>query len=140
MHNPPLVYGDCQRTCIAMLMGLDPSEVPHFGDANLFPPDASRSAEAGWLCSRGYGYVQVPVFGEWGLDYIKTLVGGVPVIVSGRSPRGDWNHDVVLFDGQIFDPHPDDLGLAGPCIDKDKPDEPEWYWVRFMVPVSPEAP
>lgn len=139
LHNPPETYGDCQRTCIAMVMGLDVSDVPHFGDQNLYPPDASRKAEMEWLRERDYGYIQIPVFGEWGMDYIRGLVENVPVIISGRSPRGDWNHDIVLFKGEIYDPHPDNTGLAGPCIDKDKPDEPKWYWVRFVVPHSVQS-
>jgi hypothetical protein len=138
LHNPPLSYGDCQRTCLAMVLGLESSEVPHFGDEHLFALDETRAAERAWLASLGLGYVQMPISGQWGWPFVEGLLAqqyGTPVIVSGKSPRGHWNHDVVWLDGVIYDPHPDDTGLEGPCIDKANPDEPRWYWINALCPL-----
>lgn len=33
-------------------------------------------------------------------------------ILAGKSPRGDWNHAVVCYDGEmVHDPHPDSTGV-----------------------------
>lgn len=147
LHDPPNTYGDCQRTCLAMVLGLDPEEVPHFADPRLFPTDDSRAAEREWLRGQGLSYVQIPVWGGWGMSYVmQQLVEtapDTPVIVSGQSPRGEWNHDVVAFGGRLFDPHPDRTGLIGPCINKDAPDEQRWFWLniiaQLVVPAMAEA-
>lgn len=127
-----------------MVLGLNPEDVPHFADESLFPLDASRAAEREWLRSRGLSYVQIPVFGEWGMSFVMAQLANTahdtPVIVSGKSPRGDWNHDIVVYGGDTFDPHPDRTGLEGPCIDKDSPDEPRWFWLNIVSPlVGPYA-
>ena len=56
-HDPENgMYGDCQRTCIAVILDLHPSEVPHFCE----DPTATRHDEnwrekrqARWLHDRG---------------------------------------------------------------------------------------
>lgn len=36
------------------------------------------------------------------------------VLVTGKSPRGDWNHTVVYDGGEmVFDPHDSNLGIVG---------------------------
>lgn len=139
MHDPENgSYGDCMRTCLAMVLDMSQEDIPNFGDEKLFPNEEWRHAERDWLQQSGYAYVQIPIYGPWGFDWVlNTLAayGDAPVIVSGKSPRGEWNHDVVVFRGKIFDPHPDDTGLVGPCIDSTaNAEDPEWFWVKVITP------
>lgn len=133
-------YGDCQRTCLAMVLGFDAEEVPHFADPTQFPDDEGcRKAERAWLAERGWAIIQLPIPGDWGHGFLDSVLDqqpDIPLIVSGKSPRGEWNHDVVIRSGVLHDPHPDATGLAGPCIDLDRPDEPRWFWVTVLTPLS----
>lgn len=143
MHNPPVSYGDCARTALAMVLGLPAEGVPHFMDHNIYPEGTGNNATRAWLAERGLGYAQFPLFGQWGWDWVEAILRqqpGTPFIVTGRSPRGAWNHDVVYFNGKIHDPHPDGTGLAGPCIEENVPDAVEWYWINVVVPLGTGDP
>jgi len=128
-HKPEEgIYGDCQRTCIAMLTGLEPREVPHFCDPNECGADW-RKAMTNWLASRGLGLVSfaldVPTT-ERALEVMGDWVRG-PATLAGKSPRGDWNHIVVVDeDGAVLDPHPSDHGIAGPGDDG-------FFWVEALI-------
>ena len=143
-HDPPNSYGDCQRTCLAMVVGCDPLDVPHFGDERLFAADSGRRAEREWLRGLGLSYVQLPMVGSWGFEWVLTVLkenaADTPLIVSGKSPRGRWNHDVVVYQGSVFDPHPDRTGLCGPCFYEDSPDDPPWFWANIIAPVGKPFP
>src|SRR3546814_14399554 len=56
-HDPENgAYGDCQRTCIAVILDLHPSEVPHFCDnplADRDSPDWWHKRQTRWLAERG---------------------------------------------------------------------------------------
>lgn len=46
---------------------------------------------------------------------------GMPFILTGKSPSGDWNHSVVQWDEgdevKQYDPHPRDKGVMAPLAD-----------------------
>ncbi|EEW57339.1 hypothetical protein SCH4B_4353 [Ruegeria sp. TrichCH4B] len=104
-HNPDQGrWGDCYRTCMAMVMGMDPENVPHFCDGD----DKDRSGvdlAREWLNPQGFGIWTCFYPEENSLDLILStfahLAPGVPVILTGHSPRG-VNHCVVVLDGEVF--------------------------------------
>lgn len=114
--------GDCFRTCVAILLEVDPQSLPHFVmhgdrwwdvtrrtirqitdgayDLNTFTP----SPWPLWTDSEGIS--------PW-----QQLA-----IASGPSPRGPFQHCVVIdsITGDlIHDPHPSGAGLAGPITQVD---------------------
>lgn len=108
-HDPASgVHGDCLRTSIAMMMGLEREQVPHFitySDWLFILED--------WLEERGYGVVRLPLFMtlDEALIYLGRVCPRVPVLLSGISPRG-FHHAVVVFNGILFDPSPYGGGVA----------------------------
>jgi hypothetical protein len=139
-HSPPDSYGDCWRTCLAMALDLDQLSIPHFGDDRIYPvaDKAGRKAEAEWLASLGWARLAFPLYGGWDWEWVAAILRQQPadavICVTGKSPRGEWNHDVIWRDGQLFDPFTGEAGdLAGPALDPDQPDA-QWYWVNVITP------
>jgi hypothetical protein len=101
-------YGDCMRACVASLLDLPITDVPHFAQI-----DAEGNGDF-WLMvaefCRKHGYAFVTMAGRfvWSEDPIYH-------IIAGPSPRGHGvHHAVVGRNGQVFfDPHPSRAGLAG---------------------------
>ena len=123
------IYGDCHRTCIAMLLGIDRDEVPHFlhddPGAGVF-----RDRVDEWLGERGL----CEFFMIWNGDQpvediimtVENLNPGAPFILGGKSRTG-VNHSVVCQAGEMFDPSLTDAGIIAPT-------EPDgFYWVTFVV-------
>ena len=132
-----VVPGDCWRACLASLLEVPLAEVPHFihlhpserdpepGMAELAGPWWWRESRA-WVESVRPGWTLAawdrpaegwrPIYGE----QAKGDPEGIPsrVILTAPSPRGEWNHSVLVFelDGTLaHDPFPDGQGvLAGP--------------------------
>lgn len=100
-HNPAEGrHGDCYRTCIAILLGLDAGDVPHFTrDAVVagLGQDAADLAAQTWLTERGYKAIQMTVSAEFqGVDaWIEKAAAGMPYILSGQSPRYSGCHCVI---------------------------------------------
>lgn len=132
-HKPEEgVYGDCHRTCIAMLLDMDRDSVPNFAEQY---PDDGRSFQLAcedWLNAHGLATVNIPfnpslqeVF-----DFMRVVNPGVYYILGGESRTG-VNHSVVAVNDMIAaDPSLNDSGIIGPT----KPDG--HYWVTFYVPMS----
>lgn len=90
--------GDCLAACVATVLGLTLDDVPNF-----------CSAEGDWwgqfqLWLSRYNLVAIEVvasFAELAAARkplpIANLTDGTPVILTGSSPRGDWNHSVVAI-------------------------------------------
>jgi hypothetical protein len=103
---------DCFATCVAMILDLD--DVPNFQAAG---PGWWRRLQE-WLSRRNLLAVEVRLPPEG--RSVTAMTPGVPVILSGKSPRGDWPHAVVGLtrwdDGFEFahDPHPAGGWLDGP--------------------------
>ena len=127
-------WGDCYRTCISMIMNLDPETVPHFYDPNLACQGIAGARE--WLAGWGYGLSQVnyePDM-EW-LTLINSTLNmspGCPFIMSGMGPRGN-NHCVVVLDGEVFcDPfsgEADQEPFTGPAVQ----DRESYWWAESIV-------
>ena len=134
-----VVPGDCWRAALASLLELPLAEVPHF--IHLYEQERDPEPElvqlAGpwwWRETRAWveqvrpgwtvaawerptdGEDWRPIYGETAKDDPE----GIPsrVILTAPSPRGAWNHSVLVFDldGSLaHDPFPDGGGvLEGP--------------------------
>ena len=106
--------GDCLRACVASVLELEPYQVPHFVELSMKISGYNWPVElAAWLAKR---------------DLVPQWWSGPPggfdghAIVTGPSPRGDWNHAVVARVeptgvsqarwSMVHDPHPSRAGLA----------------------------
>lgn len=129
--------GDCFRTCLAMLLDLEPASVPHFVDEYLHYPQVSMLTYPGMQGQ----VVDVPRYLAEAQRWLRnrhgkelaSYGGGPPagytgwVMTLGDSPRGDYGHAVIVYavamdDGTFqvrngADPHPSDDYLAGAPTD-----------------------
>ena len=135
-HDPKNdLWGDCYRTCIAMIMSLDPETVPHFYDLSNGLSDARE-----WLGGWGYGiaHVNYPPDMEFSdlLHHSGKLSPGCPFIITGMGPRGN-NHCVVVIDGEVFcDPfsgEADQEPFTGPAVSADR----ETFWWTESIAALP---
>ena len=108
--KPP--RGNCWAACVASVLELPLEDVPDVEfeqmDATPGAPDVLRFWKVWreWLAERGLGLQCV------GLSDEHPIPPGI-LIVTGRSPRGDWQHSVVYKDGVLaHDPHPEGGGVT----------------------------
>lgn len=135
-HNPEKgEYGDCFRACIATLMQVLPSNVPHFfedGDVD----QAWKKIHA-WLATQGYSLFSLPLYSEGGaplqpiLDYIASVnKPDVYYLFNGIGGFSGDSHVVVCRGNRIVhDPNP--KGINGHAINGAKDG---WYWVHVLLP------
>lgn len=126
-HDPENgIWGDCFRTCLAIILDRDAAEVPHFMDGN--PPDCEVQIAA-WLKSQGLVLIRVKVDGSAELDSVLNMgaeASPLPYILSGYS-RTPADHCVVCHGDQIVcDPSLTDAGIIGPLSNN------QW-WVEWLV-------
>lgn len=125
------VAGDCMRTVLACMLGLDrPDRVPHFMED--FPPDGVfHDRVAAWLGERGYKIFQTAYHETNTVQDVMRTVGmlnpGVYYMLSGASPRGTQHVVICLGDALWHDTHPDGGGIVGPDVDG-------FYRVEVLVP------
>lgn len=126
-------YGDCMRTCVAVILDLHASEVPHFCD----DPSAVRGSESWWevrlntwLAERGLSYATVAYSGAEALETVMEWTSKqsptVPMILLGTSSLGS-NHVVVVMNGEIVC-DPSGNGIVGPSQ--------EGTWELSMITVG----
>lgn len=115
-------YGDCQRTCVAVILDLHPSEVPHFCDdptATREDDDWWEKRQSRWMAERGLTVATFAYSGEVSLDQVMLWTSKqnptTPMILLGRSGTG-CNHVVVVLDGEIAC-DPSGSGIVGPSIE-----------------------
>lgn len=103
------VFGDCHRTCFAVLLDMEPEEVPHFmhghveGDHDNGQDVDRRIAE--WLSGFGlraasFSYDSDALSLKELMAWMAEMNPGVPFILGGTSPRG-VGHSVVCLDGTV---------------------------------------
>ena len=126
------VPGDCFRTCIGMCIGLPPDHVPHFVDPDHFAD--WRAAARRWLGLRGFDLIELPYPNpqEVIIDQLRRYAHHAPVMLSGWGKGGDL-HSVVVYQGNVYDPHPSDAGLCGPHP-VSQGSEIGYYWLRIIAP------
>ncbi len=115
--------GNCFATCIAMITGIPLGEIPNF--ASYTNPSAGNWWKdiCDWLVPLGWGGIMITnqSIDENKADFYGFRNLGLPFIVTGKSPSGDWNHCVVQWeengDMRQFDPSPSNKGILEPVVD-----------------------
>lgn len=131
-HKPEEgIIGDCERTAIACLLDLYPSEVPHFGEKYFDDGVMFNRMEDAYLLTQGYCRIQIPYECDLNTFFIgaRFCNPSVYYLLSGQSKTG-CNHTVICCGDQIvWDPSLDDAGIIGPCSDG-------YYWVTYLIPTK----
>lgn len=131
LHKPEEgVFGDCFRTCFAILLGVDAEEVPHFMGSGKFDPVLYDD----WLEDNKLHVIRVIFPGETEQEQVMLSANifgnGLPYILSGYS-RTPSNHCVVCQGREIVcDPSLADSGIVGPQRNEDGSTE---WWVEWLV-------
>lgn len=92
-HNPAEGrYGDCYRTCIAILLDMDAADVPHFAEMELvngWDRDKTDAVVREWLAERGYTMLSMVVQATFGgIDaWAVGATGGLPYILTSQSNK-----------------------------------------------------
>lgn len=105
-------HGNCFAACLASILERPLDEIPNFCDVDLNPGDNGEwyLAVDAWLEER-FG-LSVLTFSAAESKKQEAWYPRGYSILSGRSPRGEFDHSVVALDGDIvFDPHPNESGL-----------------------------
>lgn len=99
--------GNCLQACVASIFELGLEDVPNFVGAG----EGWVEAYCGFLFEQYR--LQVMTLDRDALLRQGVWWPGGYHIISGDSPRGDWQHSVVGFEGEmVHDPHPEGGGLA----------------------------
>jgi hypothetical protein len=131
-------FGDCHRTCIAMILNMRRDDVPHFMDgmSSETPPDdpawtRCEDEEIAWLSKRGLTAVNVAFPSENDvatlIEMMSNLAHGAPFILGGTASNGA-HHSVVVHEGVIYNPN-DNAPLTGP--------QQNGYWWLTIYSVGP---
>lgn len=132
--NPAGKRGNCFQACLASILGRPLAEIPHFYDTDE-PIEDQRATFQNWMAECKWVALWIPL--DWTTSEWVVLPPQAIVMVSGKSPRGDWGHLVV---GQVtsngwrlvHDPHYSRAGLDG------KPDG--FYLVAPLPTLSHSVP
>ena len=129
LHKPAEgIFGDCARTCMAMILGLDRDSIPNFGvhyDDNA----AWGKAVDDFLRPLGLSEVAIPVqASSWqeAASFIQRLNQGIPFVLGGISLTGVRHAVVISPDGQMYDPSINSSGIVKECEDG-------YYWIWFYA-------
>lgn len=97
--------GNCFSACVASLLEVPLDEVPYFmGDAPIDEPYDWMTPLLEWLRPRGWWAIPLPVGNGWTPEGL--------CILSGKSPRGNFDHSVVARGLElVHDPHPSRAGI-----------------------------
>lgn len=119
--GPDRIFGDCFRCCIAAVLQLPASEVPHFVQIANGLSSYDGYAQT-WLGKRGFWMLTFElnsIFGDGPPFHMVSEAGyhprTIPIICSGptvRSKKPTDQHAVVMEGGRtVYDPHPSEAGL-----------------------------
>lgn len=122
-------WGDCHRVCYAMILGMEPEDVPHFYQGGDDSGTVGHARQVEFL--RGLGLVPGSIIYDVPdvntvLNSLGAMSPGVAFILGGLSSRG-CGHSVVVVDGEIWH-DPTGSGIIGPMDDG-------FYWVTFFSPL-----
>jgi hypothetical protein len=110
--GPTEAIGNCYPACLASLLELDLADVPHVYQLHR---DTEAALDETLRFLHGKGYTSICY--DWA-PWVNRYAPGALVILSGKSPRGDFSHAVI---GEVtatgwrlvHDPHPSGAGIAG---------------------------
>ena len=92
-HNPDEgKFGDCYRTCIAILLDMDAADVPHFArleSTHEWSREKTNEVVREWLAERGYSMLSFVIHATFvGIDkWVTEATGGVPYILTSQSNK-----------------------------------------------------
>jgi hypothetical protein len=128
-HDPENgLHGDCYRTAVACILGLEPADVPHVYDGT--DDDTGVQRMRAWLAERGMALIginfdaSVPLAAL--LEAAGRASGGLPYLLTGKSRNGCSHVVVCEGDTIIHDPALDNSGIVGPAGD-------EWWMIEWVV-------
>lgn len=143
IHDPNSgMFGDCHRTCMAMVLGVQRDTIPNFGE-HFADMDKWMALEKAFCSAMGLFPIHIAYNseGDWGVPerviyHIHNYVApGAPFILGGFSPGGT-NHSVAIReDGVMLDPQGRDTPLVGPCDDGHW-----WVYLYGALPGALAAP
>lgn len=119
--------GDCFRACIASVLELPISEVPHFAQlTHGSSSSAFWNMAYDWLEARGYEYTFRSRMNRADQDKAEYHM------MTGPSPRGNGTYHCVVAQGGVIvhDPHPTRAGLTG--------DPANWRW-NYLTKIKAAA-
>jgi len=132
-HDPKSgIQGDCYRTAIACVLGVERDSVPHSHE-EMTGPENEAFIDA-WLRPRGFRRIYLPVLGDEFKEVANAMYprgGGLPVIITGQGPR-NVNHVVVVYGVDDFwcptlGAVDAEVALIGPAL----PDG--YFWAEWIV-------
>ncbi len=135
-HDPPKTYGDCHRTCLAMMLGTDRDLVPHFyhltSDEDEVPGMYDAWLRDCWGCAVGRYVYEGDGDPRDIVRTLGTMNGELPFLLLGTGHAG-VGHSIVIAGGKTYDPSlvcPEgEFPLVGPYEDD------YYYHVEFLVRV-----
>lgn len=130
-HDPEQgIYGDCYRTCVAMILDMDRDVVPHFSKQCHIYPDGPSATQRlrDWLKLKNLGVFSVTLSGEHKIEEVLDILGNssfdIPFMLIGESGKyKDVGHVVVVRNGAIV-ADPSGSGIVGPIADR--------YWLEVI--------
>lgn len=133
LHNPENnIWGDCHRTCLAMILDMDRDYVPNFAEQSKDDGQHFNRLVENWLRLHGFSNFSVPFAAkDWQEvgSYMLNVNPGVFYILGGTSRTG-VNHSVVAVNDTIVaDPSLRNSGIVGPCNDG-------YFWVSVLIPIE----
>ena len=120
LHMPDAgIYGDCHRTCTAMILGIERDDVPNFA-VNYGKPEEWEKAVDEFLRPKGLSEFTIPFKADDAkavMELVCKLNPGQPYILAGTSRSGTNHYVVIAPSGEMYDPSRNSSGIVGPCND-----------------------
>jgi hypothetical protein len=129
-HNPAEgAYGDCHRTCLAMILELERDTVPNFAEHAHEQWGLWQDLVNEFLAEHGMGMFRIAFAADLDavLHYMLQVNPGIFYILGGSSRNGTGHSVVCVNDKIIADPSLDDSGIVGPMEDGH-------FWIEVLVP------
>ena len=113
---------DCFQACIASILGCNIENIPNCYDNGI---ENFKNKWYEWEKDKPFHLIDMDLNKDT-MGWMKDIV----MIAVGKSPRGDYNHCVIMKNNKIIhDPHPDNEGIIG---------KPLFYTLVF--PKNPSKP
>lgn len=129
-HNPEKgEFGDCHRTCLAMLLEVERDSVPNFAEQAADNWSLWQELVNEFLAEHRMGMFRIAFADslESVLHYMRQVNPGIFYTLSGSSRNGTGHVVVAINDRIVADPALDDSGIVGPMSDG-------YFWVEVLVP------
>lgn len=129
-HNPEKgEFGDCHRTCLAMLLEVERDSVPNFAEMAADQWALWQDLVNEFLAEHSMGMFRIAFSDtlETVLHYMLRVNPGIYYTLSGTSKNGTGHCVVAINDKIVADPSLDDSGIVGPMEDG-------YFWVEVLVP------